>query len=430
MSVPLDRLYSFLASLVNDNVVIYRWDPHGSKNLSDLTMLKYTSAKKWFTTPLMFCHDQEPLDFSFYSAKDTEEYYKESDSYPIAKQKDAFNKLYKGNIRDVAWEHLYDCAFLTHSEQNSKQVLQYECNGFVPVYFWSHGLIAIDWFRYAKHDPSLRSDVSNVTHDFLVYNRAWHGTREYRLKFTEELITSGLADNSISSFNEYDNGQHYADYKFINEQFNITRKDLHQILPANLHTPGASADYCSLDYNCAGIEVVLETLFDDERWHLTEKSLRPIACGMPFIIASTAGSLKYLRSYGFKTFSNFIDESYDTIADPVSRLKAIIKEMQRIANLPLLEKQRLWQELQNIANYNKQFFFSDNFQQKIILEFLENFKKADEKMKKSAIGNHWNQYSNFFSEDFHKMPAHSLKVIDGIPEPMWVAQWLKNNTTS
>ena len=51
----------------------------------------------------------------------------------------------------------------------------------------------------------------------------------------------------------------------------------------------ASADFDIEDYNNTDIEVVLETLFDDTRWHLTEKALRPIACGQPFMFAATQG---------------------------------------------------------------------------------------------------------------------------------------------
>ena len=86
---------------------------------------------------------------------------------------------------------------------------------------------------------------------------------------------------------------------------------------------------------------MLETLFDDTRWHLTEKSLRPSACGKPFMLAATAGSLQYLRSYGFKTFSGLIDESYDLIVEPHLRLQSIAQEMQRISQLSPNKKYKL-----------------------------------------------------------------------------------------
>jgi hypothetical protein len=59
---------------------------------------------------------------------------------------------------------------------------------------------------------------------------------------------------------------------------------------------------------------------------LTEKALRPIACGQPFILAATPGSLQYLRSYGFKTFSGYIDETYDTIQEMQNNNKELYIE--------------------------------------------------------------------------------------------------------
>ena len=39
MSVPLDRLYNFLHDVVDHDITIYRFWPHGSKKLEDLVSL-------------------------------------------------------------------------------------------------------------------------------------------------------------------------------------------------------------------------------------------------------------------------------------------------------------------------------------------------------------------------------------------------------
>jgi hypothetical protein len=122
--------------------------------------------------------------------------------------------------------------------------------------------------------------------------------------------------------------------------------------------------------------MVLETLFDDTRLHLTEKTLRPIACGRPFILMATHGSLQYLRDYGFRTFDGIIDETYDTITDPRQRLDAVIQEMSRIAALNRSEKYILWKQLYKIARFNQGLFFSKDWQQSISQEFLTNLYRA------------------------------------------------------
>jgi hypothetical protein len=174
---------------------------------------------------------------------------------------------------------------------------------------------------------------------------------------------------------------------FKNNNFKILNHSIEKYLPANQADATASADYNNNDYNTTGIEVVLETLFDDTRWHLTEKALRPIACGKPFILAATAGSLQYLRNYGFETFADVIDETYDTISDSQDRLKAIIQEMKRIASLDVDAKQRLYTKLHEIAQRNKQRFFNGLFDQ-VINEYKTNLDQAMDIMQQHRTGQH------------------------------------------
>jgi hypothetical protein len=137
-----------------------------------------------------------------------------------------------------------------------------------------------------------------------------------------------------------------------------------------------SADFDVDDYNATDIEVVLETLFDDARQHLTEKSLRPIALGQPFILATTAGSLKYLHSYGFKTFGSIWNESYDNIENPEHRLHAITDLMTQIASWGPSTREKKLIEAQAIANHNREHFFSQEFFNLITGELTANLTTA------------------------------------------------------
>lgn len=389
MSIPLDRLYDHLYNICNRDIIIYRWLVHGSKKLEDLNYLhQHKSPKKILTTPIAIMHDQEPLQFDLWSAID---YHRRRMQKGYVNNNDINDPwLDKLGLRNaVARANFYDRTLIVHSERNSDQVKIYQDNGFEPVYYWSHAIIALDWFRYAKHDSVLKFNIKNIKTDFLIYNRAWCGTREYRLKFINLLINQGLHPYCQTSFKTVDNGIHYTAHKFKNPLLSIDRNDIETLIPENNHLSCASADYNSLDYTTSAIEVVLETLFDDTRNHLTEKTLRPIAVGKPFILVSTPGSLKYLRSYGFKTFDGLINEDYDNINDPLERLKFIINEMQRIRNLPLNEKFQLWKDLHAIADYNKKLFFSENFINSIEQELKENLDHALDKLKNYRTGYYW-----------------------------------------
>lgn len=308
------------------------------------------------------------------------------------------------------------CYYVTR-RKNSKELEHYEQNNFIGVYYWSHALIARDWFRYAEHDSQLAPDIKSITSDFLIYNRAWTGTREYRLKFSEILVDYQLVEHCNVKFNPVD-GYHYSEHNFENPALAVNRYDLESNILLNDFCSSASADYTSEDYQTSGIEVVLETLFDDQRHHLTEKALRPIACGRPFILAATPGSLEYIRSYGFKTFHGIINEDYDSVIDPLLRLRAIAKEMSRISKLSELEKQSLWNKLYEIALYNKKHFFSSELHNQVVSEYKTNLAAGIEKSQQNLTGKWW--YESIIFDRNNIGPSEMSIAID-----QWLADRIR-----
>ena len=408
MSIPLDRLYHYVKHIAEeiqgDNVIIYRFFPHGSKNIEDLSPL--TQFDSWLDSsihPQVFCNDQEPLNFNLYQT-------------PVARSEDKLAELVdrhcclpNHNIRGRL-VNLFDHAILLHSEKNSAQVELYQKSGFFTAYYWSHAVIARDWFRFAEHTQQKKS----VGKKFLIYNRAWSGTREYRLKFAELLIRLGLEEHCQTTVNpvEPELGQHYDYYKFKNPQWKPTHV-LENFFPTSNATSTYSADFDIVDYESTDIEVILETLFDDSRLHLTEKTLRPIALGQPFILAGTAGSLQYLHDYGFKTFGHLWDERYDFESDPYLRMSAIIDVMQRIATwTPAMRESKLAQA-QDIANYNKKHFFSKEFHFQITKELTTNLRQAIVNTRTQNTGQTWidqiNELSRYDSiQQLFNNPRHAL----------------------
>ena len=390
MTVPLDRLYHYLGDVVNHDLLIYRWLPHGSRKLEDLDLLINYPEAKWYHSPIAIFHDQEPLAYDFYSPEQIRACAKAlflRDTAQSMLADPILDYLSQQHLRGIACcANYHDLTILVHSEQHGVEVDRFEQAGFVPVYYWSHAVIAQNWFRYAEHDPKLAFDPTTIQQDFLIYNRAWAGTREYRLCFAEQLLEHNLVQHCNINFNPED-GKHYSTHQFVNPDFQIVNYNLHDELRPNTHDSTASADYCGEDYSAAGIEIVLETLFDDSRWHLTEKTLRPIACGRPFILMATAGSLQYLQRYGFETFGELIDESYDQIVNPKHRLQAVIAEMARIAALSTETKTQLFVAMNVIALRNHQRFFN-GFHDQVINEYKTNMDYAMSTMQQHCTGQH------------------------------------------
>ena len=390
MSIPLDQLYHYIDNIakeITDNIIIYRFYPHGSKKLEDLNILAGPVAWEELALNIsLYCNDQEPLNYKLYQNINPD--------YPFNKilrllSLDKDNNL---KIRPT----MYNKVCLLHSEQRSENLIKYQNNQFIGVYYWSHTIIALDWFRFAQHVQQKK----NVAKIFLIYNRAWAGTREYRLKFADLLIKSGIekdCQTTISSI-EPQLGIHYSQHQFTNSTWRPNHI-LENYFPPNTSHSHYSADFNIDDYESTDIEVILETLFDDDRLHLTEKSLRPIACGQPFILAGTYGSLKYLRSYGFKTFNDIWNEQYDNIEDPQERLVAIADLMKTISNWSLKEKSSNLAKAQAITDYNKKHFFSEKFFNQVITELKNNLQLAINQVRETnsfkPFIDRWEHYLTF-----------------------------------
>jgi hypothetical protein len=383
MSIPLDRLYPFIKNMaegINHSPIdLRRFYPHGSKDINDLSSVDPITGYQQFISPMVFCYDQEPLDF---------DRYKDVDFFHVT---DRFRKLVnKYNLKKYSFQfqrqNIYDKSLLIHSEQRSINLEKYLNDGFISVYYWSHAVISLDWFRYAQHVQQKKQ--SNQT--FLIYNRAWSGTREYRLRFAELLIHLNLQQHCKTSVNpiEPELGVHYNQHSFKNPIWR-PKTVLESFFTPSIASSNYSADFDLEDYESTDIEVVLETIFDDNRLQLTEKSLRPIACGQPFILAGTHGSLEYLRSYGFKTFDDVWDESYDLVEDPAERLIQIAELMKYISKWSSEQRERNLAKAQAVADYNKKHFFSQEFFNLVVTELQNNLQSALEELESTNTSAIW-----------------------------------------
>jgi hypothetical protein len=390
MSVPTHNLYDFVHQTTKKQYSIMYYQRWGSRDLMDVYPYqtsdvglngsqgialkdRYTIPKlpidlvnhAWaiISQPTLFCHDQEPLNFDLYSENGSYV----NDFYTLFEQhrKISVNPALKNtNLRLTIPNSLQKTWTLLHSEINSKNLDYYESTGqFIGAYWWSHAAISRDWYRYAQYDKALNpaSDVSKL---FLIYCRAFTGSREYRVEFLDRLKSLSVLEHcQIGSFHSNSVGS------------------------------DASAIYDVDDYNNTAINIVLETVVD-ERIHLTEKILRPIACGHPFMLAAGPGSLALLRKYGFETFNPYIDESYDLIHNPQERLNAIGNEMCRLSKIP---KQQLIELLTNcfvIAQRNKKKFFSDDFFKQVTNELQDNVQTAFDTHKgEYDFTTWWNNYN-------------------------------------
>ena len=72
-----------------------------------------------------------------------------------------------------------------------------------------------------------------------------------------------------------------------------------------------------------------------------------------------------LKSYGFKTFSEYIDESYDTQVDSDKRMDMVLDELERLSNTDMI---KLTKNIKPILDYNYNLLLDMNKNKKDYLK--------------------------------------------------------------
>jgi hypothetical protein len=286
--------------------------------------------------------------------------------------------LYDGFL--VARPYRYP-QILANSERS--RLKKYFCreNDLLDWYFFYHGFAALDWYR----DALYLDEDRDITHAFITLNHLVRQKRSYRMAMVARLWNRNLLDSGIVSFHatQQSCNEEIADpmcelslqSRLLIQHFVDSKINLPILAHAGEVDGRASAHFGHLEYELhqrAFLNVVNETVFFDDKLHLTEKIFQPIVCNRPFILTGAPGNLEYLRSYGFKTFDDYIDESYDCEPDPDRRMDLIIQQIEKLCTRPLHELKTMLLDMRPILEHNKRHFFG-NFRTMIVNELVDNF---------------------------------------------------------
>ena len=86
---------------------------------------------------------------------------------------------------------------------------------------------------------------------------------------------------------------------------------------------------------------------------ITEKTTRPMLYLQPQILYSTSGTLEYLKSWGFKTFSDYWNEDYDNEQDGKKKLQMIMDVIKELNNKSLEELHEMYWDMMPILKHNQ-----------------------------------------------------------------------------
>ena len=106
-------------------------------------------------------------------------------------------------------------------------------------------------------------------------------------------------------------------------------------------------------YEKTYFSIVAETLFYEVGNYISEKTFKPIAHLHPFVIVGRPHTLKKLQQLGFKTFSDFWDESYDTIEDNSDRMVAVYSVIKKLIQLNNSGWDTIMEKLFYVLEYNR-----------------------------------------------------------------------------
>lgn len=150
--------------------------------------------------------------------------------------------------------------------------------------------------------------------------------RPARRAMFDELIVRDVLKYSIHSFIDYRIDRRPEDIKPI-----IDWPD------ANFHEDFRFENFYPPHFWSTEFTLAIETAPNE--LFVTEKTLKPLLVGHPFLAVAGHKHLQHLHALGFKTFDGIINESYDLYEGPGERLKMVAAEVERLCkdNVELLE---------------------------------------------------------------------------------------------
>ena len=233
-------------------------------------------------------------------------------------------------------------------------------------YYFYHGWACQDWFRgYDKTFLIPRARDRAPTQTFMSPNRIVAGKRDHRVLFLYNVFKNQLDHNWISAprvcsheninisviAQKYCNI--YADIEQVFDQAQLPK------LFSGEETQHMTSCWLT-NFNESGdslIYVPTETVYFGKRLHITEKTFKAIALEMPFVLVAPAGSLEYMRSYGFRSFSSVFDESYDRETDDIKRIEKVVKLLKELDDLSVKERWQIHKACLPIVEHNYNHFY-------------------------------------------------------------------------
>lgn len=205
------------------------------------------------------------------------------------------------------------------------------------------------------------TEISDRRNFFCLMNRK----RPHRDELMLALKNYNLLTKGLVVYHEF---QHLSAFPGLQYQ-----KQFSDLAEFNPGTAEEWKDYkINRYYNEYNMELVTETRFDFIS--PTEKIMKPIVAGMPFLIVGSPGLLRYMQELGFKTYNEFFDESYNDEQNMTKQCDKVCKLLKDLIDNNALEV--IHKSSKHIVDHNREIlakmhagYYSQQFND--ILEFIK-----------------------------------------------------------
>jgi hypothetical protein len=220
----------------------------------------------------------------------------------------------------------------------------------------------IEWDGKMSHPPSTAVKIKDYSLPFNSLNRAHRNHRTEHLYFLAENklqgLTSGGAwfdthpiDAPIDQTVEYN---HYKTVLTANYPKTVDVPDLVNQVPNLINNLEI--------YENSQLTVVTESHFNQTGGlFITEKTFRPLLVGHPFMVLGQKGTLKKLRSWGFITDFDGLNQSYDAVDDNSERFLQFHLALRNWCMQDLEVRRTAIYKWDNIIQHNFQNYKKSNF---------------------------------------------------------------------
>ena len=218
------------------------------------------------------------------------------------------------------------------------------------------------WFCCLNHRPHFHRHAAVTYMDYLNMLETGLVTCHDKNYQADTIDTpDNIFENSIKYLENVIDPKYY---KILKKQFLITEQKLPLVYDIHDLSDGCQPNNFNPDiYNPYLINLVTETYYFNH-WNIasemfiTEKTIKPLMTNQIFIIIGPRGILKKLKEFGFKTFNEFFDESYDDLPDTLRVFKAVetLKHVMETYDL-----QELDEKTREIRKHNFELFKTIKF---------------------------------------------------------------------